>query len=64
MQAILITAYKNIEHLEEIVRFFGEGFNIYIHIDKKSKITTESIDGLLKNKNIAYISRQYKINWG
>ena len=64
MQAILITAYKNIEHLEEIVRFFGEEFNIYIHIDKKSKITTESIDELLKNKNIAYIPRQYKINWG
>lgn len=64
MQAILITAYKNIEHLEEIVDFFGEGFNIYIHIDKKSKIAHQSIDKLLKNKNIASISQRYKINWG
>lgn len=64
MQAILITAYKNIEHLEEIARFFGEGFNIYIHIDKKSKIDPKSAESLLKHKNIAYLSRKHKVNWG
>lgn len=64
MQAILITAYKNIEHLEEIVNFFENNFNIYIHIDKKSKIDRKKIDSLLKHKNVKYISQQYKINWG
>lgn len=64
MQAILITAYKNIQHLEEIIRFFGDGFNIYIHIDKKSPIDQKSIDLLSERKNVQYISRKYKINWG
>ncbi len=64
MQAILITAYKNIEHLEEIIHFFDKGFNIYIHIDKKSGIEQEKIDSLSKHKNVIYISQQYKINWG
>lgn len=35
-QAILITAYKNYHHLEEIIAFFDDDFEIYIHIDRKS----------------------------
>lgn len=64
MQAILITAYKNIGHLEEIVDFFGNDFTFYIHIDKKSKISQKAMDSLLRKENIQYISRQYTINWG
>lgn len=64
MQAILITAYKNIQHLEEIASFFGNDYNIYIHIDKKSTIDLHQIESLSSKKNVKYISRQYKINWG
>lgn len=64
MQAILITAYKNYFHLEELVDFFDESYNIYIHIDKKSKITGSEEAKLLSKGNVKFISRQYKINWG
>ncbi|SHG25394.1 beta-1,6-N-acetylglucosaminyltransferase [Dysgonomonas macrotermitis] len=64
MQSVLITAYKNIQHLEEIIDFFDDNFNIYIHIDKKSVIPSGAIDELYKKGNVKYISRKYKINWG
>lgn len=63
MQAILITAYKNYAHLENLVNFFDERFNIYIHIDKKSSISRKDIESLSAKKRV-YVSKQYKINWG
>lgn len=64
MQAILITAYKNYHHLEDLVNFFDDRFNIYIHIDKKSSISKEDIQKLSSKRRVQYISQQYKINWG
>lgn len=64
MQAILITAYKNYHHLIDIVDFFDDKFNIYIHIDKKSSISKEDIKELSLKNRVKYISQQYKINWG
>lgn len=64
MQAILITAYKNYSHLEELVSFFDDNFSIYIHIDKKSRITTVEEEKLSAKTNVKFISRQYRINWG
>lgn len=64
MQAILITAYKNYQHLISLVDFFDDKFNIYIHIDKKSSISEEDIKNLSSRKRVQYVSQQYKINWG
>lgn len=64
MQAILITAYKNIEHLKSIINFFDSRFSIYIHIDKKSSIELDDIYVLSKYENVKYVSKKYKINWG
>lgn len=64
MQAILITAYKNIDHLIEIIRFFHDGFSVYIHIDKKSTLTKDQIKLLDSYKNVSYVSQKYEINWG
>lgn len=64
MQAILITAYKNYNHLEDLISFFDGHFNIYIHIDKKSCIAKEDIQKLASTKRVAYVSQEYKINWG
>lgn len=64
MQAILITAYKNYDHLEDLVNFFDDNFNIYIHIDKKSSISKENLNKLSSKKRVQYVSQQYKINWG
>lgn len=62
-QAILITAYTNLHHLDKIINFLGSNFNFYIHIDKKSKITDNVIARLSKKKNV-FISCKYDVNWG
>lgn len=63
-QAILITAYKNIKQLDNLILFFDERFEIYIHIDKKSNISDLDLKSLNKYKNIKFISRKFSINWG
>ena len=65
-QAIIITAYKNFEQLRKLVRALTNDFNIYIHIDKKTKWTKEKIETLQKlasNKKCLVVSK-YEINWG
>ena len=62
--AILITAYTDFQQLEKLINQFDENYNIYIHIDKKSKITPERIQRLSENRNVKYLSRKYKVNWG
>lgn len=64
MQAILITAYKNYEHLLKLVGFFDENFAIYIHIDKKSTITSQQITSLLAKPRVLLVSQTYTVNWG
>ena len=63
-QAILITAYKNFSHLDDLVTYFDTNFSIYIHIDKKSSISEEQIAALRSKENVAHVSQKYKINWG
>jgi hypothetical protein len=63
-QAILITAYKNYNHLEEIINFFDENFELYIHIDKKSKISKIELINLNKYENVKLVSRKFNVNWG
>src|ERR1700761_7376347 len=63
-QAILITAYKNIHHLNEIINCFDSDFSFYIHIDKKSNLSTDEENELEKIKKTAFVSRSYKTNWG
>lgn len=63
-QAVLITAYKNIGHLQEIINFFDDEFEIYIHLDKKSTITEDELYGLKDNPHVKHISRKYNVNWG
>lgn len=63
-QALLITAYKNFNHLKDILDYFSsENFLFYIHIDKKSSISTSEYRSL-KRLQLKFISTQYKVNWG
>ncbi|MFT5859680.1 MAG: hypothetical protein ACI865_001784 [Flavobacteriaceae bacterium] len=62
--ALLITAYKDFKQLAQLVNEFDENFNIYIHIDKKSKVNQKTIQCILKNANVAYIETKYTVNWG
>lgn len=63
-QAILITAYKNYYHLEEIVKFFDDDFEVYIHIDKKSIISQVELNQLENYSQVKLIVQKYKVNWG
>lgn len=38
-QAIIITAYENIEFLKELVKLYSQEFSCYVHIDKITKIS-------------------------
>lgn len=62
--AILITAYKDFEALEELIDKFDNSFNIYIHIDKKSKISDIAVANLLKKEQVKYLDQTYRVNWG
>ncbi|MDI1256464.1 MAG: beta-1,6-N-acetylglucosaminyltransferase [Flavobacterium sp.] len=63
-QAILITAYKNFDHLEAIIRFFDGDFKLYIHIDRKSKMDATRLETFKNYQNVALVSTKYNVNWG
>jgi len=63
-QAVLISAYKNVNHIYEVIDFFNDDFTFYIHIDKKSKLPEAEVQGLKENKRVALVSRDYTTNWG
>lgn len=63
-QGILITAYKDFEHLLDIVSCFDKNFCVYIHIDKKCEVDQSFINALNKSPIVKLVSRKYKVNWG
>lgn len=60
MQAVVISAYKDVDYLQRLINFFQKEFKVIIHIDKKSDI---NINDLNFNSNVL-IYKRYKINWG
>lgn len=63
-QAILITAYKNYHHLEEIIQCFDANFELYIHLDKKSRISEAELSNLRNHDSVKLLDKKYKVNWG
>ncbi len=61
---ILITAYKNFTQLIELIDYFDNNFEIFIHIDNKSKIPNNISHTLKGIDNVKLISNKYKVNWG
>ncbi|WP_400077990.1 beta-1,6-N-acetylglucosaminyltransferase [Winogradskyella sp. R77965] len=62
-QAILITAYKDIYQLKELIDFFeAQYFNVYIHIDRKSNFKSEELR-FLEASQVKLITNRYKVNW-
>jgi hypothetical protein len=62
--ALLITAYKDFEQLDHLLKQFDENFNIYIHIDKKSKMENDVFEQILKNPRVEFLEKRYTVNWG
>lgn len=61
-QAILITAYKNFDYLCSLAENLVDNFDVYIHIDKKSKERKSIIEKLQLMG--CYAVSSYSINWG
>lgn len=59
-QAILITAYKDIRHLERLIRYFDSDFEVFIHIDNKC---SEDYSSLVNQEHVHLYDR-YNIAWG
>ena len=59
-QAILITAYRDIDQLCRLVDFFDEDFSIYIHLDKKCKDDSSR----LVNRDNVFLYRKFAVEWG
>lgn len=60
-QAILITAYKNPEQINDLINFFPQDeVNIYIHIDEKSS----SIVSKIKSAKNIFKYSFYDVKWG
>lgn len=61
---ILILFHKDFMQLRNIINYFDNNFYIYIHIDKKYRITKEEIEWLRKKENIKGFYQKYVVNWG
>lgn len=62
--AILITAYTDFVQLISLVEMFDYRFDIYIHIDKKAKISNTCFHLLEALPNVKVVDRVYAVNWG
>lgn len=63
-QAILITAYKNLPQLNDLLDSFDDNFVFYIHLDRKSNVSQTEINQLAGRSGVKYLSQKYKISWG
>ncbi len=63
-QAILVTAYKNLDFLQKTIKVFNDDYTFYIHLDKKRKYKDAEIQALINNPKVKLLSLKYKVNWG
>lgn len=59
-QVILITAYKDLDFLSNILEYFDNDFDFYIHVDKKCKEDVAS----LRSDSRVHVYSKYRIEWG
>ncbi|MEN8927810.1 MAG: beta-1,6-N-acetylglucosaminyltransferase [Flavobacteriales bacterium] len=62
--ALLITAYKDFDQLHTLIDQFDSDFNIYVHIDGKSKISDKQLQGFRQKENVRIAEAPMKVNWG
>ena len=62
--AIVILAHNNVNHLIKFISYFGKECDIYIHYDKNSSISDNSIKEITRIKNVVCVYRNYSVHWG
>lgn len=62
-QAILIIAHNNLNILKKTLKILdSKYFDIYIHIDKKSKLDAKNLENVCKTSKVT-ITKQIKVRW-
>jgi hypothetical protein len=61
-QAILITAYKNVEQVIQIIDCFDNRFEFYVHFDKRSALDLSHLQTITDKKVFVY--NAYPVYWG
>ena len=62
--AILLLWHKDVEQLKELLRFFDADFTFYIHIDKKTAISSDIVRSLQDIHPQIKLWSKYKVFWG
>jgi hypothetical protein len=60
----LITAYKDLAALEELVDELGADAVIYVHLDRRSTFPAADLQHLRSRPEVRYLSRRYSVRWG
>ena len=61
--AVIMTAYKDFDFIEQNLNFLHEGFDVYLHVDRKADIPESFIISCKKMKNV-WVDNTFLINWG
>ena len=61
-QAVLITAYKNVEQVIQIIDYFDNRFEFYVHFDKRSSLDLSPIQNIVGKK--IFLFDTYPVYWG
>jgi hypothetical protein len=62
-QAILITVYKDPAQVLDIINFFDEGFEFYVHLDKSVVLHKEWLE-VKNHQKVVHFRHTYKSYWG
>ena len=62
--AILIMAHKEVEHLCQLVSYFTQACDVFIHMDKKTSLTPQELATIKGHKQVKFLSQKYVVNWG
>ncbi len=61
---LLIVAHRDFSQLKELLSYFDEDFEIYLHLDKKSGFSDGQVKELSNTRNVRLVTSAYSVNWG
>ena len=62
--AFLITAYRDPEALLELLRSLDPLGAVYLHIDRRSRLSERDLHALATYPTVRLLSRRYRVRWG
>ena len=62
--AIMIMSHKNMEQLCHLVEYFAHDCYVFIHLDKKFKVSREDRERLEAFPQVVKVYQKFDVNWG